>query len=149
MRTLYIDFNSSLALKIEKWRTCVITGPNRHFDVIIAVVEYNQHIFSGHKCEYNVNGVLFQYLNKQYKYWRKWYLDQFYAIFTCNPNTRHQKTTTKCFKCSTFESFFLISINQMDQCHTSTISSKGGFIHLFENKLSKNILNIKEEESGK
>ncbi len=28
--------------------------------------------------------------------------------------------------------FFLISINQIDLCHTSNISSKGWFIHLFE-----------------
>ena len=30
--------------------------------------------------------------------------------------------------------FFLISINQIDLCHTSSISSKGWFIHLFELK---------------
>ena len=30
--------------------------------------------------------------------------------------------------------FFLISINQIDLCHTSNISSKGWFIHLFEKK---------------
>jgi hypothetical protein len=30
----------------------------------------------------------------------------------------------------------------MDLCHTSAISSKGWFIHLFENKLSENIENM-------
>ena len=31
--------------------------------------------------------------------------------------------------------FFLISINQIDLCHTSNISSKGWFIHLFEKEI--------------
>ena len=31
----------------------------------------------------------------------------------------------------------LISINQIDLCHTSNISSKGWFIHLFEKKVKK------------
>ena len=31
--------------------------------------------------------------------------------------------------------FFLISIKQIDLCHTSYISSKGWFIHLFEKKI--------------
>jgi len=30
---------------------------------------------------------------------------------------------------------FLISINQIDLCHTSNISSKGWFIHLFEKEI--------------
>jgi hypothetical protein len=36
---------------------------------------------------------------------------------------------------SFFFNFFLISINQIDLCHTSNISSKGWFIHLFEKEI--------------
>jgi len=46
---------------------------------------------------------------------------------SCQGNYRQGESTR-----GYFDANFLISINQIDLCHTSNISSKGWFIHLFE-----------------
>jgi len=69
------------------------------------------------------------------------------AVPNCFYRSVHQEILKDCVNSRPVladVSVFLISINQIDLCHTSNISSKGWFIHLFEKNKVK-ILKEKEK----